>query len=219
MMRQKKKKATRHRPGFVSVVKVRNIHSHLSTRRVTDKVSTQKRLAGRPANILNHSNTDTKDFRDLVRYFMRPLMSHVIVAEEIDGGEGMSVSGFYEERIKVILGASYRDIILAAASSAFIMPGRLWGSFDNPGNPDETTSQKVLRKIHEGTPLIVRIDERTPDRIDIERILPGGSETDPENPASVVFSLTNAEYAVVYEKIVEIGGLNNRLVPPGTIDR
>jgi len=53
---------------------------------------------------------------------------------------------------------------------------------------------------------MVRIDERMPDRIDVERC---------DSVKGISFSLTLPEYQTIVGYLKEIAGLDERLAPPG----
>jgi len=134
------------------------------------------------------STRNSPEFIKLVKFIFGP-----IVATMNDGT--------LETSINKIFSVKYRDVILGVASSDFTMPGLVWGL--NSGDMRfPLTSESKIKK---GIPLIVRIDEAMPDRIDIERA-----------DKNIVFSLTNQEYSLIYKHINEVYGCDTRLEPPKT---
>lgn len=149
--------------------------------------------AGRPAHMLPLYN-NSKNYSELMRFFVMPLVNALDLGD--DPNEKMS----FQERIQFIFGAKHRDIVMAVAKVDFKMPGKVWFE-DNPGDMVEPTTLQT--RVLKGTPLMVRLDERSPDRIDIERC-----------DDSIVFSLTRAEYASIVDNLQEITGCNRLLNPP-----
>jgi len=106
--------------------------------------------------------------------------------------------------IMEVMGSRYREILTCYAVLPFIMPGLIW--------IDESVSSKRKPSLEEatikkGTAMLVRIDERTPDIVDIEVI------RDRDN--STMFTLNNEEYTSIYKKLKgRTTECTNSLVPP-----
>lgn len=130
------------------------------------------------------------DFQEIVRLFIKPLLN-------MPDMETLSVN----ERLNVIFGVKFREILLARALTGFDMPGKVY----TPGEfrPPMTHEQRVPKTAS----LVIRLDERTPDRIDVEVIHRDGF--------SVVFVLTKLEYINILGKFEEVAGCNRLLIPPG----
>lgn len=88
------------------------------------------------------------------------------------------------EKLDIIFGTDYRHILKATAKQSFDMPGNLiYGSvIKAPCNVD--------RQVVVGDKLLVRIDSRTPNRIDIEIFRTG-----------LVFLLTKRQYSEIVCKL------------------
>jgi hypothetical protein len=156
---------------------------------------------GRPHNLLPNTRT-SKSFRDLMRYFFIPLMNGIEdSANDINTGSlAAAHQSLIADKLALIFGTHYRDIVMAAAIEDFTMLGKQWRTPDQPNDqvPPELMAAKVLK----GTPLMIRIDTRMPDRIDVERC---------DSVDGIVFTLTKVQYQHILPHISEITKANHRL--------
>lgn len=189
------KKRKRLFKSDLQVIRVRNSANRLRPATVTKDKSFN--TSGRHYNLLPAANKSSF-YQDLLKYVIIPLVNALDLGDE--PLEKMS----FADRIAFILGANHRDIVMAVAMSSFEMPGLMWQN-NNPA--EQISGGPIQHRILEGTPLMVRIDERTPERIDIERC---DSET------GTVFSLTKFEYEQIFQFLKEIAGKDERLNPPGS---
>ena len=173
------------------VVAIRNNAGRLRPARISTERPTGP---GRPKAFLPRKSS--KAYEALLRYFFVPLVNALELGDEPN--EKMSFS----DRINFIFGSSHRDVVLAIATVNFTMPGVMWVQ-------DQVTELlapgPMDARILVGTTLAVRIDERTPDRIDIERC---------DSEKGVTFTLTKSQYLVIYKYMREVAGCNERLDPP-----
>jgi hypothetical protein len=190
------KKKGKYLPGDVEVVAIRNSSNRVRAAKVlTEKAKYNGR--GRPKNMLSSIQSD-KTFSKLLRYFFVPLVNALELGDEPN--EKMT----FGQRIGFIFGAEHRDVVMAVAVEEFKMPGQKWvGESFNSLGPSGPLDSRILQ----GTPMMVRIDERMPGRIDIELC---------DDRTGTVFTLTFAEYQTIYVKLKEVSGCNERLMPPGT---
>ncbi len=180
---------------FKSAVEVSEVRNNARRLRPAKVLVERRAGRGRPKHFLSRS--DNKTFSKLLKYFFVPLVN------ALDLGDDPSEKMSFADRITFIFGANHRDVIMAIATQNFIMPGVMWLE-DNPaelvnGGPLDT-------RILKGTTLMVRIDERMPDRIDIERC---------DTKEGLTFLLTRAQYESIYKHMKEVAGCNERLTPPG----
>lgn len=177
------------------VIQIRNRRNRLRPAKV---VTSPDGSVGRPQNLIPNRRT-SKEYRNLMAYFIMPLVNAMDLGD--DPTEKMS----FQDRIAFLLGEKHRDIVMAVATQDFKVQGLYWRD-ETPGDmiPPETINARILR----GAPLMVRIDERMPDRIDIERC-------DVEEPA--VYTLTRLQYTNILPFLKEITGCNERLDPPGVL--
>lgn len=195
-----------------SLIEIRSARSRVRPAKLVDRSEGRN---GRPRNMVEVGRV-SPFFKNILRYFIEPLVRSMDLGEEPD--DKMN----YGERISFLMGASYRDVVMAVAIEPFQMPGRKWGDVDGENPSDLIPGGPMDTRILKGTPLMVRIDERMPNRIDIERcddskivgIDKNGNPVRERQPTRI-FSLTNSEYKTIYTKLKEIAGLNERLVPPG----
>lgn len=104
----------------------------------------------------------------------------------------------YEEKLEVFFGTKVRDIVPCYA----LMDFKINGLLQLPGEmrPPLISEQTIPF----GTPLFVRIDERTPDRVDVQPFMPGF-------PEDAFFNLTAIEFKVILPAIGVIGNDHKRL--------
>ena len=177
------------------VLAIRNSSNRVRAAKVL--VEREKYAKGRPHNMMPR-RTAGKVFKELLRYFFIPLVN------AMDLGDDPSDKMGFAERIAFIFGAAHRDVVLAVATQEFKMPGLMWHE-ENPG--EMITCGPVESRILVGTTLMVRLDERMPDRIDVERC---------DEKHGTVFTLTKPQYETIYKYLREVAGCNERLMPPGT---
>jgi hypothetical protein len=113
----------------------------------------------------------------------------------------------YKDCIDIIFGVRYRDIVPAIAKEAFSMPGLVWG---DAGGADAKPGTKLQHHVNKDAKMLVRIDERTPEVIDIEVMT--------SNHSSTMFVLNRSQYCSIFKKLKESTPCQqlNRLLPPGT---
>lgn len=166
-------------------------HNHLRPK-VRLKVTRSDQMLsrkGRPPKVLP-SIRYSEEFKQIVDYFINPLIKEMSHSSK-------------EDAVLELLSVKYRDIVLAVADVSFTMTGMVWDTTST----DQRMPTIVESKIHQGTTLLVRLDERMPERIDIER---------PDK--NIIFSLTNSEYSLIYKYIKEVTGCDIRLEPPQAIN-
>ena len=104
-----------------------------------------------------------------------------------------------KDRVDIFFGTKYRDIVPCVAKVEFLMTGPVVnGAFCREATGHE-------KSIAVGVPLMVRIDSRTPNMIDVERCDTG-----------VMFRLNSAQYRTIWDKLEELESCNERLEPPET---
>ncbi len=156
----------------------------------------------------------SRELAEIAEYFFKPLLRVLKDPLEEHGrmSEGTKTSTLEDGRsdqecIDIIFGAKYRDIVPAYALKVFTMPGVLHAEGGIRGAKKGTI---IDHHVKAGAKLLVRIDERTPDLIDVELMV--------GNFSSRMFSLTNSEYKSIISKIKETRSCMkrvNRLLPPG----
>lgn len=111
------------------------------------------------------------------------------------------------QQLAYLFGEGYRDIVTAETVAQFIIPGSFLSNKGlHPVKPGTLDQHRLLK----GTVVLVRIDERAPDIVEVETI-----EGDDE--LNRMFRLTTTEYKTIVEKLREINPCEtlNRLLPPG----
>lgn len=115
----------------------------------------------------------------------------------------------YKDCLDLIFGVKYRDIIIATAIKGFKMPGKIHTEAGIVGSKQGTVLEHYIKM---RSSMLVRIDERSPNRIDIE-VMTGID-------SSISFSLSNTEYRSIYHNLKEKYPCQNlnKLLPPGYSD-
>lgn len=126
----------------------------------------------------------SKEYRKMMDLFFGPLFN-------LPSLDRLSM----EERKELIFGTKHRDIIGVVSVDNFKMPGMVV----NVGEWRTPTFRE--QNISTGTLLLVRIDERMPDRIDIEIL-----------DKDLVFHLTYYEYKSIRHFLKELCGCNEKLL-------
>lgn len=153
---------------------------------------------------------ETYEFNRIKHGFIKPLMEYIRLAADRHHSAGRDATERTNtpttDMLDIIFGTKYREITPANTTSAFAMPGLMWGS---AGLVDAKKPSKEQAHIKKGSCLFVRIDERTPDRIDVELC------TIPEK----MFTLTNEEYKQIRPYLKEIEGCNKQALEPPSFMR
>lgn len=153
---------------------------------------------------------DTYESNAIKRGFLKPLLEYLRLAADRHQLAGRAATEHSSTPVKdmldVIFGTHYREITPAKATVAFKMPGLIWGSAGVVDAKPPTVEQALVKR---NSSLFVRIDERTPNRIDIEVC------TIPEK----MFTLTNQEYKAIRPYLKELDGCNKQSLEPPTYMR
>lgn len=150
----------------------------------------KKRDDGQCSTTLLPLVRNSPEFRDIVKYFIEPL------------ADATCLSGFSMQRkLDIIFGSEHRDVVPAVAIARFVMPGAVWNSEDGSFRAPTTSEANIPV----GAPLFIRIDDRMPERIDIQVL----------EKEELIFSLNSVEYKSIIQNFREINGCHYRLDPPG----
>lgn len=169
----------------------------------TKRLSKKKQAELAEANMLNSVTEQLKVFAQLyvtpiIRAIKDPLGDRVKQAEGIEHATDTGLD--HKESLELIFGVMYRDLIDAVVVEDVKLMGLVWG---RSGLLDAVPIGVLLTK---GTELIVRIDERMPNRVDVEDVA-----------AEKMYTLTKFEYEQIFTKLKDMRRWNNlRLVPPTT---
>jgi hypothetical protein len=164
----------------------------------TIKTPREVKERGRPRGLIPTLNS-SYSFRQLLRYFIAPLVNAMDLGSDPD--QKMTL----EERVAFLFGTKHREILMAVAAVDFKMPGLVWVD-ENPADMAYPSVRQA--QISKGTPLMIRMDEMMPERIDIEIC---------NTTQGTMFSLTNAEYRSILANLTEIAGNNVKLMPPAGV--
>mgnify|MGYP007100054194 CR=1 FL=1 len=144
---------------------------------------------------------ETFEFNSIRRGFLKPLIAYINRAVDRQQLAGLANTlhsdAPLKDALEVIFGTKYRDIVTCYTTKAFKMPGLIWGTAGRKDAVPPTTDGASVRK---GAACFVRIDERTPNVIDIEVI---GNYAGND---SRMFTLTNAEYKTIRYNLKELEG-------------
>lgn len=137
----------------------------------SQKKVSKKQLVTKSRHLIPLKDSETAQL--MIELFIKPLMN-VIELRRLD----------MRKRLDLIFGTDHRHILYARAEENFLMPGNLiYGAVIDAPSPDN----KVILK---GDRMLVRIDDRTPNRIDIEVLKTG-----------LVFLLTKRHYSEIVCKL------------------
>ena len=130
------------------------------------------------------------------RLFISPLIKYLMQASERYNLAGITSTQATDKPLKecleTIFGTMYRDIVPARATKSFAMPGLMWGDAGLVDAAKPTTDQAHIRV---EAALFVRIDERMPNRIDIELAV---------GEHGRMFTLSNVEYRSIRPYLKEL---------------
>lgn len=143
----------------------------------------------------------TYEFNSIKNGFIKPLIKYVKLASERHQMAGRAATDteatHIKEALELIFGTKYRDIVACYTTKEFKMPGLLWGT---AGRLDADAPSLEAAKVNKKAACFVRIDERTPDVIDVEIMGPYNGRD------SRMFTLTNAEYRKIRGFLKELEG-------------
>lgn len=116
-----------------------------------------------------------EDIKRLYRLFIKPVLAQF---EYKDNEYTMA------EGLRWFFGIGFRHVYFARATEAFTVRNCRWESLSCPTVVDESGR----RNVHKGQPLVVRWDDRTPNKVEIE--------TDVR-----IYVLTKAEWLAIKEYV------------------
>lgn len=155
----------------------------------------------KPSDSSNIGNT--YEFNSIKNGFIKPLVKYIMQAVDRQHLAGITNTQASDsplkEALEVIFGTKYRDIITCYTVNRFKMPGLLWGT---AGGADAQPPSIEAAHVKKKAACFVRIDERTPNVIDIEVI---GSSED-SSSSSRMFTLNNEEYKSIRHYLKELEG-------------
>lgn len=144
---------------------------------------------------------NTYELNSIKNGFIKPLLKFMMQAVDRHQLAGAAATEHtstpLKEMLETIFGTKYRDIVPCYTTKAFKMPGLLWGT---AGRADADAPSLEASKVQLKAPCFVRIDERTPNVIDVEVM---GSWNGRE---SRMFTLTNLEYRSIRPFLKELEG-------------
>jgi len=145
----------------------------------------------------------TSEQTALRELFLEPLINYIRAAVDRQLLAGITATDASNTTLKdclhIIFGVKYRDIVPCRALNAFKMLGLAWG---DAGILDATRPDARQASVKKGAAMFVRIDERMPNRIDIELIHKGKHN-------STMFTLTNEEYRQILPDLKAIDGVHS----------
>lgn len=149
---------------------------------------------------------NTYEFNSIKNGFIKPLIKYMMQSIDRQHLAGVTntqaTDSPLKEALEVIFGTKYRDIVTCYTVSRFKMPGLLWGT---AGGSDAQPPSIEAAHVKKKAACFVRIDERTPNVIDVEVMgNPDG------NSSSRMFTLTNQEYKSIRHYLKELEGCPNQ---------